>query len=282
AVRLPKNALLAAELRLDPRLLRWLGTLDSSEKAQRDWQTFEKVSRGLLGRDLFDDVLTHVRPSLGGAVVPSENLNERSAPVEGLLAWELSVPKNAPTNAEPTAGQPTLRESLDGALLTLLNLGAVSHNSRNPESVAVPRRSQRDDTTLRWLDGLSPYRPAFGLSSEHLLLASDPRLVTAFWNSAPTDSLASEPLFASVRSRHFAKHQQWLFLNCQAARKFLSEQHEPVRRQMAHWRNLEDPVAGKHLDRLIELLTPFDAVFSAAKLSPGAVRCTAGFITPAP
>ena len=43
-----------------------------------------------------------------------------------------------------------------------------------------------------------------------------------------------------------------------------------------------DGASGISRERLIELLTPFDAVFSAAKLSPGEVRWTAGFITPAP
>ncbi len=276
AARLPANALLAGELRFDPQLLSWLRTLDQSEKSQSDWQRFANVSRGLLGRDLFADVLPHFRPQLGGAIVPSETLKEQAAPVNGLLAWEFS----APQNADLIEGQPGLRESLDGAMLVLMNLMAVSHNSRDLESAAVPRRIQTGETMLRWLEGLNPYRPAYGLSANQLLVATDPQLITSLWQATPARSLSSEPLFSAVRSRYFADQPQWMFANCSAAKRFVTDNHQPLSRQLAYWRKIDESVAGRHLDRLVEILTPFDAVFSAVKLSEGEVRCTAGFVTP--
>ncbi len=272
AARLPSQTLLAGELRLNPRLLSWLRTLDPSEKAQRDWQTFAKVSHGLLGRDLFDEVLPHLRPGLGLAVVPRPTLDEQAAPVDGLLSLPLSFPE---ANAD-REGQPPLRESLDGALLTLLNITSVSHNSRDLETTAVLRVSQHEAGTLRWLDKLGPYRPAYGISAEHLLLASDPRWITSFWDSSTTPTLKSEPLFAAIRERSLKDHQHWLFLHCQAARQFLADRREPLRRQMVDWRKLDEASADKHLERLRELLSPFDAAFAAAKIAPGEVRLTVG------
>jgi hypothetical protein len=272
AARLPSQTLLAGELRLNPRLLNWLRTLDPSEKAQRDWQTFAKVSHGLLGRDLFDEFLPHLRPGLGLAVVPRPTLDTQAAPVAGLLSLPLSFPE---TNAD-REGRPELRESLDGALLTLLNITSLSHNSRNPETTAVLRVSQNEAGTLRWLDKLGPYRPAYGISTEHLLLASDPRLITSFWNSSTTPPLKTEPLFAAIRERPLKDHQHWLFLHCQAARQFLADRHEPLRRQMVDWRKLDEASADRHLERLRELLSPFDAAFAGAKIAPGEVRLTVG------
>ncbi len=277
AQRLPADAVLAGEARFSPDLLNWLRTLDDSEKARTDWQTFGKITRGLLGRDLFDDVLPHARPSFGGAVVPKKPIEESSAPIDGLLAWQLDLSRGPAR----TDGQPELRESLDSALQTLLNFAAVAHNSRNPDTLAMLRVQHREAQTIKWLESLPPYQPAFGLGSEHLLLATDPRLISAFYDRSANDpALKTEPLFAAVRSRHFAEHSQWLFVNSRAARDFLAEQHEPLSRQVAHWRKLAPPSVAAQLDRVRETLTPFDAAFLAAKVTPGEVRFTAGVVTP--
>ena len=277
ATRLPGDAVLAGELRIAPGLLSWLRTLDDSEKARTDWQTFGKVTRGLLGRDLFDDVMSHARPSLGGAVVPKRPVEERSAPLDGLLAWQFDLSRGPAR----TDGQPELRESLDGGLLTLLNIAAVAHNSRNPDAPATLRVQHHDALTIKWLDSLPPYRPAFGLGREHVLLATDPRLISAFHGRTTGEpALQSEPLFAAVQSQHFAEHSHWLFLNSRAAREFLIEQHEPLSRQVAHWRKLAPPSVAAQLDRVREFLTPFDAAFLAAKITPGEIRFTAGAVTP--
>lgn len=277
ATRLPADAVLAGEVRIAPDLFRWLCTLDPSEKSQRDWQTFGKVTRGLLGRHLFDEILPHAKPSLGGAIVPKTPVEEHSAPVDGLLAWQFDLSHGQPSKDD----QPTLRESLDGALLTLLNFAAVAHNSRNPDSPATLKIQHRESLTLKWLDSLPPYRPAYGIAVDHLLVASDPRLITAFHDRSAGDSaLSSEPLFATARSRHFADHSHWLFVNSRAAREFLVKQHEPLSHQVAHWRKLASPSVAPQLNRVRELLTPFDAAFLAAKVGPGEVRFTAGAVTP--
>lgn len=279
ANQLPPDAVLAGEIRIAPDLFRWLRTLDPSEKSQRDWQAFGKVTRGLLGRNLFDEVLPHARPSLGGAIIPKMPVDEHSAPVDGLLAWQFDLSHEQPTKDD----QPSLRESLDGALLTLLNFAAVAHNSRNPDSPATLKIQHREPLTIKWLDSLPPYRPAYGIATEHLLVATDPRLISAFHDRSAGDSaLNSEPLFASVRSRYFADHSHWLFVNSRAAREFLSQQHEPLSRQVAHWRKLAPPSVAPQLDRVRELLTPFDAAFLTAKVAPGEVRFTVGAVTPSP
>ena len=277
AAKLPANAVLAGEMRIAPDLLSWLRTLDDSEKAQLDWQTFGKVTRGLLGRDLFDDVLPHARPSLGGAIVTKQPVEEGSVPVDGLFAWQMDL---SPSAAQED-GKPELREALDGALLTLLNFAAVAHNSRNPDVPATLRIQHRDALTIKWLDSLPPYRPAFGIAREHLLLATDPQLISAFHSRASgAASLKSEPLFAAVSSQNFAEHSHWLFLNSRRTREFLAEQHEPLSRQVAHWRKLAPPSAAGQIDRMRELLMPFDAAFLAAKVTPSEVRFTVGAVAP--
>lgn len=277
SARLPADAVLAGEARIASGLGRWLRALDPSEKSQRDWQTFGNVTRGLLGRDLFDEVLPHARPSLGGAIVPKTPVEENSAPVDGLLAWQFDLSNKHPNNDN----QPNIRESLDGALLTLLNFAAVAHNSRNPDSPAMLKTQHRESLTIKWLDSLPPYRPAYGVAAEHVLLATDPQLISAFHDrSAGGMALNSEPLFATVRSRHFADYSHWLFVNSRASREFLSQQHEPLSRQVAHWRKLASPSVAPQLDRVRELLTPFDAAFFAAKVTPGEVRFVVGAITP--
>ena len=187
-----------------------------------------------------------------------------------------------PVKEDGVEGQPTFRESLDASLSALLSFAATSHNGNNPESSAVVRRMLRDDMVLRWLEGLSPYRPAFGVLEKHLLVASNPQLISNFPKTSVAISLASEPLFATVRSRHFEDHSQWLFLNASATRRFVEEYHEPLSGQLAYWRKIEASSAGQHLDRLAEMLTPFDTAFSATKISAGEVRWTVGLVTPTP
>jgi len=277
ATRLPADAILAGEARIAPDLGRWLQTLDPSEKSQRDWQTFGKVTRGLLGRDLFDEVLPHARPNLAGAIVPKSPVDEESASIGGLLAWQFDLSNKPPNND----GQPQLRESLDGVLQTLLNFAAVAHNSRNPDSPAILKIQQQASQTIKWLDRLPPYRPAYGFAADHVLLATDPQLISDFHDrSTGNSALSTEPLFDAVRSRHFANHSHWLFLNSRTAREFLDKQHEPLSRQVGHWRKLAPPSVAQQLDRVRELLTPFDTAFLAAKVAPGEIRFTAGVVAP--
>lgn len=277
--RLPADAVIAGEFRIAPELCRWILTLDQSENAKSDRQSFNKVTHGLLGRDLFDEVLSHAGPSIGGAIVPKKPVEERSSPVDGILAWEFGFSDGLPTRE----GQPSLRESLDGGLLTLLNLAAVAHNSRNSDKPAILNVRHQESLTIKWLDSLPPYRPAYGISPKHLLLASDPLLISAFHDDrARNSALSSEPLFASVRARYFSDHSHWLFVNSRAAREFLSEQREPLSKQLAHWRKVAPPSVAARLDQLQELLTPFDAAFFAAKVSQGEVRFTVGTVTTEP
>ena len=279
ADQLPADAVVAGEARLAPEIYGWLRTVDPSEKSQHDWQTFGKVTQGLLGRDLFDEVLSHARPSLGGAVVPRQPVDEHAALIDGLLAWQFDFSE---TPAK-TDGQPSLRESLDSAFQSLLNFAAITHNSRNPETAATLKIQHRSSRTVKWLESLPPYRPAYGIGGEHLLLATDPRLITAFYDRSARDAaLSRDPLFSAVRSRHFSDHSLWLFVSARNARQFLNEQQEPLSRQVAVWRKLAAPSVAAQLDRVRELLTPFDAAFFAAKVAPGEVRFTLGAVTPGP
>lgn len=277
SARLPANSLLAGEARITTDLVRSLRALDPSERSQRDWQTFAKVTRGLLGRDLFDDVLVHAQPNVGAAIVAKVPVLEESAPIDGLVVWPFDLSQETPNGDE----LPTLRESLDASLLTLLNFAAVAHNSRSPDSPATLKLRRRDTVTIRWLENLPPCRPSYGLSQKHLLIASDPPLISTFFDRPGAEGgLDSQPLFATARSRHFPNHSQWLFLNARAGREFLDEQREPLSRQVAHWRNIAPPSAAAHLSRVQELLTPFDAAFFAAKVTEGEIRLTVGAVTP--
>lgn len=276
ANRLPRNALAAGELRFDPRLLSRLHEVDPSEKAQRDWQTFVKVCRGLLGRDLFDEILPAFRPGLIGAVVANTTLSDQTPPVDALFAWE-TTQNTAP---EVPDNQPSLREAIDGALLTLLNIGSISHNSSHRQSDAILRRSDREGRSLRWLEGLASYQPSYGISDADLVVATDPQFIRSFWNTSREQSLTTNELWDVVRTRHFAKHPHWLFVNCAATRGFVSEQRDRLSRQLSTWRRIEPSSARQHLDRLIEILSPFDVAFVASQVTLGEVRFTTGLVTP--
>lgn len=278
AARLPAHALLAGEIRLSPAVFRWLKTLDSSEKSQRDWQTFSKLAHGLLGRDLFEDVLPHFRPSLGGAIVAKSSLTETSAPVDGLLAWEVDQ-KTKPAN---DGDQPGLHDALDGALLTGLNLIGLVRNSKNPDQPSVLRQEIHETGTIRWLESVPPYRPACSLGREHLLLATDPDMIRDFLRplSQTGRSLESDSLFSEARARHFGDASHWLFLNALRSREFLSHEQETLSRQVAYWRGVAPPSALASLERVRDVLTPFDALFVAGKVSDGEIRLMVGAITP--
>lgn len=278
AARLPAKALLAGEIRLSPTVFRWLQTLDPSEKSQRDWQTLTKVAHGLLGRDLFEEVLPHFRPSLGGAIVAKSSLAENSAPVDGLLAWEV----DQQTESSNEGGQPNLHDALDGALLTGLNLIGLMHNGKNPDQPAILRREVHESGTIRWLDSVPPYRPTYSLGREHLLLATDPDMVRDFLRSSSQAdrSLESDSLFSEARARHFGDASHWLLLNARRTREFLTQEQESLSRQVAYWRGVAPPTASASLERVREVLTPFDAIFVAGKVAHGEIRLTVGAITP--
>lgn len=269
---IPRHALAAAAGRTPFATIAALATRRGTLGGDQ-WQRARQIARGLLmGRDPLSDVLPQLGPNWCAYVVPRSQPAADAVPVDGLFAVELPPPDAA-------VGEETipLREALHNALLTGMNLMAALHNSQENPSAAIVRSAEIEGAgTLRWIESLGPYRPAYLVTDEALIVASAPDLIRAHLRITPSESLSAAPDFSAWADEFFPQAGHVLFVNLVETRRFLETHHDALAQHVARSKSLSSDEAAQQLDRLRQTLTLFDGLFLAARVDDGQVRLILG------
>jgi hypothetical protein len=276
--QVPRNALLAGAGPNDLALLGSVLASQFSSGKNRDWDRIRQIARGLLlGRDLFDDVLPKFE-SVGVYLVPRRDLQSAGVPPEvipfdALAAFTLPKGTGTADDVQASAG---LRESLENALQTGLNLLAATANAQTPATTALVRSLDQDGLLVRWAEGCGPYQPAYALTGNQLLVASSPQLIRDFAQQLPRDSLAAAPLYVQQAKQYFPDENHVLIVNLMQARQFLTEQQRFLVQRTAASHSVSEAEAAKRLHHIHELLQLVDAGFIAGQLRDGTLRIVVG------
>ena len=272
--RIPGDALLAISGRVDvgPLVQMWLAAMP--EAKSDDFARGRRVLRSLLaGRDLFDDVLPAVLSDVTIHASAQQDVAAGVAPFEllGSLMWRSSV--KAASSAEP----PALMNSLDNALQFGLNVlaGYLAHEL--PESNVIVGSETSGETTIRWLKGLAPWEPAYGLVAQRLIVASSRASLSRGLGLAASN--VAEP-----RSSRLAKHEQRFFptmtqlvwLDSVQTREALTKHSDWIATALAQRSPESKPKIAARLSHFGEVLQLFDAAFLAGSLSDDHVRVVFG------
>ena len=274
AERIPSDALLAMSGRMDVRPLvqMWLATM--LEAKPDDFVRGRRVLRSLLtGRDLFDEVLPAVLSDVTIHASAQHDVAVGAAPFEllGSLAWESSA--EVASSIEP----PPLASSLDNALQFGLNFVAGHLAHELPESNVIVGSETTGETTIRWLKGLAPWEPAYGLVAHRLIVASS--------RASLSRGLVLAALrVAEPRLSRLAKHERRFFPTMTQLVWFDSAQTREALARHSDWiatalaqRSPESKLKiAERLSHLGEVLQLFDAAFLAGSLSEDHVRMVFG------
>jgi hypothetical protein len=267
-----------------------------------EWETFRQVSRGLLlGLDLVDDVLPSFRENFGGYLAPRQGAKPEELPFDGLLAAELPSTGSSGAAHEPASTsprvRPSARDAIDNALNTGFNFAAAYFNMSSTGAPAVVRTEseQGRGTRVRWIDGLGPYQPAYGLTSRYLVLATGPQAVRnlavreAADNAQPAGQVAggasSRRLPASIETvakRYFPSENQLFFIDTAAIRRFLHAHGPQLVQHAIRVRSITSEHAEKTLAKFLDVAGLFDTVFAAGRLGDGSARVVIGGIVNGP
>lgn len=270
--RVPSRALYVGVGRIDVGTIAGLVYESLPERERRraePWRRFA-ARRFLDGLDPLV-VLSQYGPEWGAYVVPRERMEPGVSPVEGLAAVELP----APDGSEAA----TARRALDDLLHTGLEFWVAVHNSEAGDEVAAVRdRVEADGTTVRWIEGVGPYRPGYALTPEFLVLASSPSIVPEFLEPADGDRLVDTPAFERLRERYFPGANQLVFLNFEAGRAFVERNREFLIAELARQRGADPGDVAPRALRVEEVLGLVDGVFVAGAVTRDHVRLAIGIV----
>ena len=275
ADRIPNDALLAIAGRVDVRPLvqMWLAAM--ADAKSDDFVRGRRVLRSLLaGRDLFDDVLPGVMSDVLIHASVQKDVVVGTAPFEllGVLTWK---PEAAATSSTE---HPPLASSLDNALQFGLNFMAGHLAHELPESNVVVGSETTGATTIRWLKGLAPWEPAYGIEAQRLIVSSSRAKLSR--EMAAADTISAEPRIPSRLTRHeqrfFAATTQLVWFDSAQNRQALATHSDWIATTLAQRSPESKPKIASRLSHLGEVLQLFDSAFLAGSLSSDHVRVVFG------
>ena len=274
ADRIPGDALLAISGRVDVRPLvqMWLATVPDAKSD--DFVRGRRVLRSLLaGRDLFDEVLPAVLSDVTIHASAQRDAAVGAAPFElfGSLSWPLADGTSSIIESPPLAG------SLDNALQFGLNFlaGFLAHEL--PESNVIVESETTSETTIRWLKGLSPWEPAYGIAAHRLVLASSRASLSRGLGSAASNVAESRSSrLVKHEQRFFATMTQLVWFDSAQTREALAKHPDWIATALAQRSPESKPKIATRLSHLGEVLQLFDAAFLAGRLSDDHVRVIFG------
>jgi len=288
--------------------LRHLAIGQAKEQPSPDWEAFRQVSRGvLLGLDLIDDVLPSFRENIGGYLVPRSDARPDELPFDGLFAAELPSPEASSSGQATTdhpnrtgakeavssQARPTVRDAIDNGLNMTLNAAAAYFNMRSTGTPAVVHSDDKlaKGTHLRWLEGLGPYQPAYGMTSHYLVLSTSPQAVKNFAKRESDEEARADghtsswqgPLgIAELAKQYFPKENQILYIDTAAMRRFLETHGKQLIEHAVRVGSIPSAHAEKALDKFMDVTGLFDSVFVAARLGDGSARIVIGGVVNVP
>ena len=278
---IPKKALAVISGQLNVHLLTRKIVDFYADKNPEKWEKVHAVSTGLLGGlDPVTEFSKALGPSFLFYSVPRKELSFDAISFDGLVALQLSSPGQQTKDANKSQYQIALENVANFLMNSLL-----SHYNAEPKHVAHPsvlKIENHDLFQMRWIEGIGPYQPAYGINEQQIVFASSPGLVKEFFNLKSEESLAALPLFQTWKETFFQEEKQLCFLNISSIRDFIDQNSDSLAAQLAKGQGGDLEKGQKKLSGLKSLLQSFDGLFIAAGLQKDQVRIIIGLGSLAP
>ena len=214
-----------------------------------------RVLAGLLhGADPLDDLLPRLGPRWLFYTVPRKAAESATFPLDGLVSIEFQLQGTR-------ARRNQIKSGVENALQTGLNTLAAIHNAKTTEELSILHRRSSAGTTIHWAEPVTFFRPAFAVTDQQLIIATDPDVCDAFLSrenpsagDRPTDP-ATFPTGNGIA--HLAAENQLFLANSIATRKLLTTHNDWFIRQ-AMRENVSESDATQRLVELQDALSVID------------------------
>jgi hypothetical protein len=269
--RVPRDALFAFGGRHDfAAVSQWALNQLPPEQLKR-FKSIRQMARGIfLGRDVFDDILPLLPADFGGFVVPRRDLDVKAIPFEGLIS--VSLPAKSDLDQD---GKIPVGSAINNGAQTGFSMLTALYNA-NANADSELRESQENGIVVHWIETLGPYRPAYAVRDDELLISSSPQLIRDFLRQATSETWAADPELRKFRESCFSDSSQVIAVHGRMARQFVDGQRVFLVRQLMASHNLSSDEAQNRLDRLMEWIQLSDAVVLASTLRKDHVKVVLG------
>jgi hypothetical protein len=240
----------------------------------------------LLGHDLITDVLPALPPNWGGYLIARQPTDPNDCPVHAIAAFDLPEAAPGSADAKNERAQASLQDAVENALVTAWNVMAASSKAPTPMQAATVHSEARGDATLHWIDAIGPYRPAFAIVDDRLVLASDPETFDQFRAWTGDELLTENRVYQKLAEYYFPTANQFLLANTKQIRRLLRdrERHILARAEALPAGDSAQATAPRdRFERVDEFLGLVDAAFVTAQVEHGFVRLVfGGVVDPTP
>lgn len=232
-------------------------------RGQRDAQVLRQLLAGLLLQtDPLTGVLGRLSPDWGLCIVPRDR---------GLPGVWLGLARGD-AGADDAA---SFQAAWDNALQTGLKMAqAFAHATPGLGAANLESESQ-GGATRRWLSGLPFLQPGYAVSSELLVLGTDPDVLRTAVGE-PTESLLERPEFQAIRETYVGGANQLVYVDLEQLRAAVQDQFGAIVGWLARSERLERDVARDRLQRLAELFELCDRLYLGADVRTRRVRVVLG------
>ncbi len=272
--RIPAEAVAAVSSRLEVGALvrAWLTT--SPDAKTDDFARGRNLLKSLLlGRDLFDDVLPQVLRDWTIALVPVD------AAVADLSPLDLVGRFSLKGNEKLASHHPSLETSLDHALQFGMTLFGAMLSHQRGASDAAPVLVESESSavgTVRMLNGLRPWTPAFELTPQQLTVATSRRALASGQTPPNKSTSARTSRLVACEKRYFRSTTQLVWVDSARLRSVLAKRSDWIAGQLAPDSTEGRERVRKHLSKFEAATKVFDAAFLAAKFDEDHVRIIFG------
>lgn len=272
--KIPETIVVAFIGRFDWGILgRWVEAEFGADHEQ--FVRFRQMARGLcLGYDLFSDILPELGQNWGFYIIPALDSRRKGWPIDGIAVWELPAPAKDSSSGNPDE-RPTLQVALDNALNTGLNLWAAFYNSRQPSTTAVVRTRKQGADSIRWVQGLAAYQPAYAITGQYCIFGSSPAAVEGFLQGAKRP-LTRNAEYLRWSKLFFRDENQQCFFNITRWREVLVDRQPQLVKYLSETQKTPAAAVEQKLASLLDLLQLFDGAFVVAGAHQERVRLVIG------
>ncbi|WP_166831258.1 DUF3352 domain-containing protein [Thalassoroseus pseudoceratinae] len=232
--------------------------LELPEKDRREFDNLRQIGRGFfLGHDVLDNVLPALGPHFGCYITPRADMEDDVPPIHGVFALEFEPQADANDNAVP------VRMAIDRGLQTGWGVLAAL--------VDTSARLRIEDE-ISWIDSLGPWQPAFSVTEDFLIFATDPESIQKFIAAKSQ----TDPPQAVVKLPTGPLPDQHVLVNLHGVRSFLADHENVFVRRIAANSPLSVEEVERRLRRAIMASEVFDSLFLTIDLKSDHVRMTVG------
>ncbi len=276
--RVPASAIALASAHIDAPSLYEALRLIVPDQDQVKLTNLESLLGGiLLGQDLRTRILPQIGPGFIAYVESPLDVSDAAAraraaatspsgPFGQVLVASLRTGAQPAAESPPSAGAVTVAAAIENALRTVLSLAAIDDKRNNGRSQITTRSVAGVNVTT--LDSPIPFAYALDHARSRVILGTSPGAVARYLEAASNPQAGER--FRQFRARAFPDAETFLCVDLSALDKLAGRHHDRLVELLANRKNQPAADVEKDLAQVLAFAKLFEAAFVTSRFEPEA------------